>query len=223
MRQWGLTAAFALLTLSLAEAARAQQSEMTFFITSTGPGHGADLGGLEGADRHCQSLATAAGADGHTWRAYLSTQASALNDTNFVNARDRIGPGPWQNAKGVVIAKTVEELHSANNNLTKQTALDEKGQTVNGRAENPNRHDILTGSRPDGTAFPGSPFPDMTCGNWTRGGTEGSAMLGHHDRGGPIASSWATSWNSSHPSLGCDPEGLRKTGGAGLLFCFAAQ
>ena len=144
---------------------------MTFFVTSVGPGNAADLGGLEGADRHCQSLAQAAGAGNRTWRAYLSTQGSALNDPKFVNARDRIGPGPWQNAKGAVIARNVEELHSANNNLTKQTALDEKGQPVNGRTDKPNKHDMLTGSRPDGTAFPGAPFADMTCGNWTKGGT----------------------------------------------------
>jgi len=196
---------------------------MTFFVTSVGPGNGANLGGLEGADRHCQSLATAVGAGDRTWHAYLSTQASALNDPHFVNARDRIGTGPWQNARGDVIARNVEELHSANNNLTKQTALDESGKLVNGRTEKPNKHDMLTGSRPDGTAFPGAPFPDMTCSNWTKGGTDGSAMLGHHDRAGPLESSWAISWNSSHPSRGCDPEGLRSTGGDGLFYCFATQ
>jgi hypothetical protein len=227
MRKSGLriTATVALLTLGLigGGGANAQQSAMTFFVTSSGPGKGADLGGLEGADRHCQSLAAAVGAGNRTWRAYLSTQAPALNDPDFVNARDRIGTGPWQNAKGEVIAKTVDELHSANNNLTLQTALDEKGQPVNGRAERPNKHDMLTGSRPDGTAFPGAPFPDMTCSNWTKGGADGSAMLGHHDRSGPIESSWAKSWNSSHPSLGCNPDGLRSTGGDGLFYCFAAQ
>lgn len=197
--------------------------DMTFFVTSVGPGNGGNLGGLEGADRHCQSLATAAGAGHRTWRAYLSTQAPALSDPNYVNARDRIGPGPWQNAKGVVIARSVEELHSEKNNLTKETALDEKGQIVNGRTENPNKHDILTGSRPDGTAFAGAPFADMTCGNWTRGGPEGSAMTGHHDRVGPINNAWATSWNSAHPTRGCHPEGLRSTGGDGLLYCFAAK
>jgi hypothetical protein len=196
---------------------------MTFFVTSVGPGKGANLGGLEGADAHCQALAKAAGAGDRTWRAYLSTQAPALNDPNFVNARDRIGTGPWQNAKGVVIAKNVDDLHSPNNNVTKDTAIDEKGQMVNGRTEKPNMHDMLTGSRTDGTAFPGAPFPDMTCGNWTKGGTEGSAMLGHHDRVGPIETSWARSWNSSHPSRGCHPEGLQSTGGAGLFYCFAAK
>ena len=216
-------ASLALVTSGFVGSVQAQQSAMTFFVTSDGPGKGADLGGVDGADRHCQALATAAGAGGRTWRAYLSTQAPALNDPNFVNARDRIGAGPWQNAKGVVIAKNVEDLHSANNNLTKETALDEKGQLVNGRTEKPNKHDMLTGSRPDGTAFPGAPFPDMTCGNWTKSGTDGSAMLGHHDRVGPIQSSWATSWNSSHPTRGCNPEGLVSTGGAGLLYCFAER
>lgn len=197
--------------------------DMTFFLTSTGPGKGADLGGLEGADQHCQSLAKAAGAGTRTWRAYLSTQAPALNDPKFVNARDRIGSGPWHNAKGVMIANSVEDLHSANNNLTKQTALDEKGELVNGRTEKPVKHDILTGSRPDGTAFGGTPFPDMTCGNWTKSGKDGSAMTGHHDRAGPIDNAWATSWNSSHPSLGCSQEALRPTGGDGLFYCFAVK
>jgi hypothetical protein len=140
-----------------------------------------------------------------------------------VNARDRIGTGPWQNAKGAVIAKNVDDLHSANNNLTKQTALDEKGQPVNSRTDKPNKHDILTGSRPDGTAFPGAPFPDMTCSNWTSGANEGSAMTGHHDRAGPTAANWATSWNSAHPTLGCSQEKVRPTGGDGLIYCFAAQ
>jgi hypothetical protein len=196
---------------------------MTFFVTSTGGAKGADYGGLEGADRHCQQLAAAAGAGDRVWRAYLSTQAPALNDPNFVNARDRIGSGPWQNAKGVVIARDVDELHSPRNNVTKDTALDERGQLVNGRTEKPNKHDILTGSRPDGTAYAGAPFADMTCGNWTKSGKDGSAMLGHHDRAGPIDNAWARSWNSAHPSSGCDPDGLVSTGGAGLLYCFAAK
>ena len=197
--------------------------EMTFFVTSVGPGKGANLGGLEGADAHCQALAKAAGAGDRVWHAYLSTQAPALNNPNFVNAKDRIGPGPWQNYKGDVIAKNVDDLHSANNNLIKETALDEKGQLVNGRADKPIKHDMLTGSRPDGTAYPGAPFPDMTCGNWTKGGPDGSAMLGHHDRSGPINASWATSWNSSHPSLGCDLDKLRPTGSEGLFYCFAVK
>jgi len=198
--------------------------DMTFFVTSVGPGKGANLSGLDGADQHCLSLAKAAGGGDRPWRAYLSTQAPALNDPKFVNARDRIGTGPWQNYMGVVIARSVEDLHSANNNLNKETALDERGRRVNSRTERPSKHDILTGSRPDGTAFPGASFmPDMTCGNWTKGGPEGSAMTGHFDRGGPIDSPWATSWNSSHPTTGCDPEKLRSTGGDGLLYCFAVK
>lgn len=196
--------------------------DMTFFVTSVGPGKGADLGGLEGADKHCQALAKAAGGGSRPWRAYLSTQAPALSDPNFVNARDRIGSGPWQNSYGVVIAKSVEDLHLTNN-LTKETAVDENGRLVNGRVENPNKHDILTGSRPDGTAFPGAPFADMTCSNWTKSGSEGSAMLGHHDRSGPTTNPWGVSWNSSHPSLGCSQEKLRPTGGDGLLYCFAEK
>jgi hypothetical protein len=200
-------------------------SDMSFFITSVGTGKGADLGGLEGADKHCQSLAAAAGAGGKTWRAYLSTQGTALGDANVVHARDRVGTGPWHNAKGVLIAKNVEDLHSANANVNKETALDEKRQMVNGRTEKPNRHDILTGSRPDGTAFPPSaPFSDMTCGNWTKGGDEGSAMTGHHDRVGPVGHAWAMSWNSAHPSRGgCSQKALQSTGGDGLFYCFAAK
>lgn len=197
--------------------------EMTFFVTSVNPGKGGDLGGLEGADRHCQSLAQAAGAGPRTWRAYLSTQASTLAGTDFVNARDRIGSGPWQNVKGEVIARSVDELHSSSSNLTKQTALDEKGQIVNGRTEKPNKHDILTGSRPDGTAFPGKPFPDMTCGNWSKSSDDGAAMTGHHDRVGPTDASWAVSWNSAHPTLGCSMEKIRPTGGDGLFYCFAVK
>ncbi|MEO7391912.1 MAG: hypothetical protein ABIU58_07035 [Ramlibacter sp.] len=201
---------------------------MSFFLSSVNPGKGADLGGLEGADRHCQTLATTAGAGGRTWRAYLSTQAPALNSPAFVNARDRIGAGPWQNVKGVVIARNVEDLHSASNNISKDTALDEMGRAVNSRTDQPNKHDILTGSRPDGTAFAGgpgggTPFPDMTCGNWTKGTTEGAAMVGHFDRGGPINQPWATSWNSSHPTIGCSIERIRPTGGDALLYCFAEK
>ena len=198
-------------------------ADMTFFVTSAGPGNGANLGGIAGADAHCQKLADAAGAGKRTWRAYLSTQAAALNDANFVNARDRIGAGPWRNAKGVEIAQNVADLHSPNSKLAQATATDEKGNSVNGRADQPNNHDMLTGSRPDGTAFAGAPFADMTCGNWTKGGTEGSAMLGHHDLAGPVDNTWAKSWNSSHPSRGCDTAGLRSTGGAGLFYCFATN
>jgi hypothetical protein len=191
---------------------------MTFFVTSAGPGKGADLGGLEGADRHCETLAEAAGASGKTWRAYLSTQASG--GTPAVNARDRIGRGPWQNAKGTVVAKDVAELHGSSNNLTKQTALTEKGEVVKGRGDSPNMHDVLTGSQPDGTAFAGS--EDRTCGNWTKSGAEGAAMVGHHDRMGLDDSPPAKSWNSSHPTRGgCSQEALRGTGGAGLFYCFA--
>jgi len=218
----GLAAAgLALAGCATTQAPQRDAKAMTFFVTSTGPGKGADLGGLAGADQHCQKLATAAGAAPRTWRAYLSTQAPALNDPNFVNARDRIGNGPWQNINGVVIARNVDELHSPASKLNKQTAVDEKGNIVNGAGQKPNTHDILTGSRPDGTAFAGAPFADMTCGNWTKSGKDGSAMLGHHDLVGPIDTAWAKSWNSSHPSRGCDPEGLVSTGGAGLLYCFA--
>ena len=218
----GLAAAgLALAGCATTQAPQRDAKAMTFFVTSTGPGKGADLGGLAGADQHCQKLATAAGAAPRSWRAYLSTQAPALNDPNFVNARDRIGTGPWQNINGVVIARNVDELHSPASKLNKQTAVDEKGSIVNGRTEKPNTHDILTGSRPDGTAFAGAPFADMTCGNWTKGGKDGSAMLGHHDISGTVDAPWAKSWNSSHPSRGCDPEGLVSTGGAGLLYCFA--
>jgi hypothetical protein len=218
-----VTALVACASMQPTQAGGASAGGMTFFVTSVGPGNGANLGGLEGADQHCQSLAAAAGAGNRTWRAYLSKQAPALNDPNFVDARSRIGAGPWQNAKGVVIARSVEELHSPASKLTKDTALDERGQPVNGRAEKPNKHDILTGSRPDGTAYPGAPFADMTCGNWTNGGKDGAAMVGHHDRAGPVDASWASSWNSAHPTRGCDPEGLRSTGGDGLFYCFAVK
>ena len=190
-------------------------SLMTFFITSTGSGKGADFGGLAGADKHCQTLAAAAGAGNHTWRAYVSTQGPGA-----VNARDRIGKGPWRNAKGVVVANNLEELHGTNN-LGKQTSLTEKGEVVNGAGDSPNRHDILTGSQPDGTAFTGT--EDRTCGNYTKSGA-GNVMLGHHDRTGtnpnPVANA---SWNSSHPSAGCSDPDLAKTGSAGYLYCFAAD
>ena len=196
---------------------------MSFFVTSVGPGKGGDLGGLDGADRHCQALAQAAGAGNRTWRAYLSTQGTSFQDRNVVNARDRIGPGPWFNAKGVLIARDVDELHSNNNNISKETALTEKGAVVTGSGDKPTRHDILTGSRPDGTAFPPRPMPDMTCSSWTNGAKEGSAMTGHHDRRGLTPDAWALSWNSSHPSAGCDQPSLRSTGGDGLLYCFAEK
>jgi len=203
----------------------ASGGKMSFFVTSTGPGKGGDLGGLAGADAHCQKLAAAAGAGDRTWRAYLSTQGDALNDPSAIDARSRIGAGPWYNAKGIRIARDVEELHSPRANVTKETAIDERGNLVNGRTEKPNKHDMLTGSRPDGTANPptvGGRYSDMTCGNWTKSG-EGRAMIGHHDRAGPVDHAWATSWNSSHQTIGCSQDALTKTGGAGLFYCFAEK
>jgi len=211
-----------LLTLGIAAGADAQSSSMTFFVSSAGSGKGADLGGLDGADQICQTLAQAVGAGGRTWRAYLSTQPAGGGAT--VNARERIGKGPWQNAKGETIAQNVDDLHSANNKLTKQTALNEKGEGVNGRGDTPNRHDILTGSQPDGRAFPAG--DDRTCGNWTKS-AQGTAMVGHHDRQGLRDDDVSRSWNSSHPSRGpdggCSQADLRSTGGDGLIYCFAAQ
>ncbi|MBM3776162.1 MAG: hypothetical protein FJW37_13525 [Acidobacteria bacterium] len=192
------------------------QNSMSFFLTSMGPGNGADLGGLAGADKHCQSLAAKAGAGNRTWRAYLSATASGSQPA--VNARDRIGKGPWYNAKGVRVAGSVAELHGENN-LTKETVLTETGEVVSGRGDKPNRHDVLTGSQADGTALSGD-AATTTCGNWTSSG-EGSAQVGHHDRvgGGPAP----TSWNASHASKGCSQENLRGTGGDGLFYCFAAN
>ena len=190
------------------------QARMTFFVTSVGSGKGADLGGLAGADQHCQSLATAAGAGKRTWRAYLSTSGGG---TTAVNAIERIGRGPWVNAKGAVIATDLENLHG-NNNITKQTNLTEKGGVVNGRGDTPNTHDILTGSQTNGLAFPAG--NDTTCGNWTKSG-EGSAQLGHSDRQGLSEDYFAKSWNASHPSRGCSQDALKGTGGAGLFYCFA--
>jgi hypothetical protein len=190
-------------------------------VTSAGPGNGANLGGLAGADAHCQKLAAAVGAGNRTWRAYLSTGWTST--TPVVNARDRIGKGPWYNAKGILIARDVNDLHGPGNNITKQTALTEKGAIVNGRGDTPNMHDILTGSRADGTAFSSAPgMPQMSCGEWTKSG-EGSAMTGHHDRTGLAADAWSTSWNSSHNTVGCSQDALRGTGGAGLFYCFAAD
>ena len=202
--------------------AQAQSANMTFFVTSVGPGKGADLGGLDGADKHCQTLAAAAGASAKTWHAYLSTQAA--DGKSAMNARDRIGKGPWQNSRGIVIAKDVADLHSASNNLSKQTALSEKGEVINGRGDTPNRHDALTGSQPDGTAFAAG--EDRTCKNWTSS-TQGAAMMGHIDRIGLRDDDASKSWNSSHPSRGpdggCSQADLRSTGGDGLLYCFAAN
>ena len=212
----------ALLVAGSSGNAAAQQATMSFFVTSAGSGKGADLGGWAGADRICQQLAQAAGAGSHTWRAYLSTQAA--DGQPAVNARDRIGKGPWQNAKGAVIAKDVDDLHGDNNNLTKQTALTEKGDVVNGRGDTPNRHDALTGSQPDGRAFPA--VEDKTCHNWTSS-TRGAAMVGHIDRQGLRDDARSSSWNSSHlsrgPEGGCSQADLRSTGGDGLFYCFAAN
>lgn len=196
---------------------------MGFFVTSAGPGKGGDLGGLGGADRHCQALASAAGAGSRTWRAYLSTSPTFATQTApavpSVNARERIGTGPWFNAKGELIARDLAHLHNGNH-LGKTTALDERGRAISGRGDAVNNHDILTGSRVDGTAF--APQTDTTCGNWTKGG-EGAAIVGHHDRIGPLPENWAMSWNFSHPTVGCSTEALRRTGGAGLFYCFAAD
>jgi hypothetical protein len=218
----GLVSATALFASLVIQPVQAQSANTTFFVTSAGVGKGADLGGLDGADKHCQTLAAAAGAGSKTWHAYLSTQATEAKPA--VNARDRIGKGPWQNSKGVVIAKDVADLHSASNNLSKQTSLSEKGEVINGRGDTPNRHDALTGSQPDGTAFAGS--EDRTCKNWTSS-TQGVAMLGHIDRIGLRDDDASKSWNSSHPSRGpdggCSQADLRSTGGDGLLYCFAAN
>jgi hypothetical protein len=216
MRRWTLLSAALLAATALPAAAQSPPAEMSFFVTSANPGRGGDLGGLAGADAHCQSLAQAAGAGGRTWRAYLSTQGA-----NAVNARDRIGAGPWRNARGEVIARSVADLHGETNNLTRQTALDERGSAVNGRGEQPNNHDILTGSQEDGTAFDGS--QDRTCRSWSHGGTEGQAMVGHHDRQGLRDDAASKSWNTSHSTRNCTMEGFRATGGAGLFYCFAAN
>ena len=194
-----------------AYAANAQDGTMSFFVTSANPGSGGNFGGIEGADAHCASLAEAAGVAGATWRAYLSTSTE--------NARDRIGSGPWVNAAGVTVAESVDQLHSADNNLTKDTALNEMGEVVNGRGDSPNRHDILTGSLPDGTVAEG-----MTCEDWISDGAETAGMVGHHDRMGLDESDASKSWNSSHASRGgCGLEALQGTGGDGLLYCFAAN
>lgn len=190
---------------------------MSFFVTSTNPGKGGDLGGLAGADQHCQSLATAAGAGNRTWRAYLSTQPAGGQPGS--NARDRIGKGPWLNAKGVVIASDVAQLHVANN-IGKQTALTETGQVINGVGDKPNLHDVLTGSQPGGTYIAGD--INSTCGNWTMS-SGGAAMVGHHDKTGLDESVPAKSWNSSHQSRGCSLDQLKASGGGGLYYCFAAD
>jgi hypothetical protein len=226
--RFGLAASVAVVSLAAGLSAQAQQPppqspNMTFFVTSNGPGKGADLGGLEGADRHCQTLAQAAGAGNKTWRAYLSTQAAA-GGAQAVNARDRIGRGPWQNFKTEVVAQNVDDLHSDNNKLGMQTSLTERGTIIPGVGYAPNRHDVLTGSQMDGRAFPAG--EDRTCRNWSSS-TQGAAMVGHVDRKGLRDDAASRSWNSSHPSRGpdggCSQADLRSTGGDGLFYCFAAQ
>jgi len=207
----------AIVVLALAATAPgafAQDASMSFFITSANPGNGADLGGLEGADAHCNTLAEAAGVSGATWAAYLSTQEEGMRG---VSARDRIGGGPWHNAKGVLIAQDLDQLH-LNPNIIKSTGLDENGNLVNGRGDRPNQHDILTGTMADGTAYFPREENDRTCSNWTSSG-EGSATVGHHDRHG----GGNTSWNAAHNSRGCDAEALASTGGGGLFYCFAVN
>lgn len=198
------------ILLSAGAAGQAQDNKMSFFLTSAGPGDGANLGGLDGADAQCQTLAAAAGAGDQTWRAYLSASG--------VNARDRIGSGPWHNAKGELIASTVAELHSDANKISKQTALTETGAVINGRGDTPNMHDILTGSNADGTVAAG-----MTCEDWTSNAADGKAFVGHHDRIGLKDDAPSKSWNASHPSRGCGKDDLPKSGGNGLLYCFAAN
>lgn len=200
------------------KAKTASKGDMTFFVTSVGKGNGADYGGIDGADAHCNSLAKAAGSKHDNWKAYLSvTPGAGPTGTPGVNARERIGKGPWRNAKGVVVAKNVSDLHSAKVNINKQTALDEKGNPIKGRGDTPNEHDILTGSDPMGMYSTAG--GDTTCGNWTKS-AEGSAIVGHHDRSG-LNDFWhSKQWNSSHGSRGCSQENLKSSGGAGLLYCF---
>ncbi len=220
MRKKVFAGAFcAAMVLAAAGYVSAQQAapEMSFFITSVGSGKGADLGGLAGADRHCQSLAAAVGAGKKTWRAYLS--ATAEGGQPAVNARDRIGKGPWYSQEGRLIARNVDELHNVNA-INRLVAKDEKGGTVKGRGDSPNMHDILTGSSPDGRAVSGK--DDTTCGNWTRSGA-GAAIVGHHDRAGLRDDEPSRSWNASHPSRGCSHENLVSSGGAGLFYCFAVN
>lgn len=226
MRVRTLLTSMAAVALLASCASTPSTGPMGFFVTSVGSGKGGDRGGLAGADAHCQRLAAAsgvAGAGGRTWRAYLSAPGSFPSAGNpgvaSVNARDRIGQGPWFNAKGVLIARDLAHLHDGNA-LNKDTALDAKGNVISGRGDPVNNHDILTGSRADGTAF--APQTDTTCRAWTSSG-EGSAIVGHHDRIGPLPENWARSWNFSHQSAGCSVDALRRTGGAGLFYCFAAN
>jgi hypothetical protein len=210
--------AFAALIVTAAPVVHADPASMSFFVTSVGKGDGANLGGLDGADAHCAALAKAVGSTKAQWRAYLST--TAPGGEAGVNARDRIGKGPWKNVKDAVIAKSIDELHSGTNGLTKQSALTEKGELVSGRGDAVNAHDILTGS--DSVGMFSTAGGDTTCGNWSKNG-DGSAIVGHHDRIGLKDTRHMTSWNSSHGSAGCSQDALKKTGGAGLFYCFAAD
>jgi hypothetical protein len=216
---WKQVVSIVVMGLGVAAAAEAPSSDMSFFVTSVGKGKGADLGGLEGADAHCAALARAAGSTRKDWHAYLSTPGTNLT-TAGVNARDRIGKGPWKNAKGVVIAKSVDDLHSASNNLNKQTALTEKGEVVSGKGDPVNVHDMLTGS--DAAGLYSAAGGDTTCGNWTSSG-DGSAIVGHSDRTGINDGRQMKAWNSSHGTVGCSPDALRKSCGGGLFYCFAAD
>jgi hypothetical protein len=220
----GIAAAVTAASLGLSGSPEAQQApqapNMTFFVTSVSLGNGGNLGGIDGADRHCQQLATAAGAGSKTWRAYLSTNTPAANPSQAVNARDRIGKGPWQNFKGEAIAQNADELHGDANKMSRATVLTERGTIIAGVGFTPNYHDVLTGSTMDGKAWP--PNLNLTCGNWTSS-TFGSAMLGHADRTGLADNMYAKSWNSTHMSRSCTQDDLRATGGNGLFYCFAAQ
>src|SRR5262245_2778899 len=217
-RKFALVASLALLSVTGSQAQQPppQSPNMTFVVTHDGPGKGGDLGGLEGGDRHCQTLATAAGAGNKTWRAYLSSNAALQGGP--VNARDRIGKGPWQNFKGEVVAQNVDDLHGDNNKLTMQAVLTERGTMIPSVGFTPNYHDIITGSTMDGKAHPGN--LNLTCNNWTSS-TVGSAMVGHSDRRGLQDNLYAKSWNASHMSRSCTPDDLRATGGNGLFYCFA--
>lgn len=214
MRKWFLLLIIATLSAAFG-CAIVEDSDMSFFLTSKGSDDGANLGGLDGADAHCQNLAEAAGSSGKTWRAYLST--SGADGEASVNARDRIGDGPWLNADGIQVASNVDDLHSDNNLLSKENSVSENGEAINGREDNPNRHDILTGSKLDGTA--NNDGDNLTCGDWTRNDSGASALVGHHDRDGGGAN--PTSWNSAHASRGCGQTDLQGTGGDGLFYCFA--
>lgn len=208
--------ALVLVLLGCAHTPPEEIRQMNFFVTSEGPGSGAALGGLEGADRHCALLAERAGSSGLTWRAYLSSTATDASPA--INARDRIGSGPWYNHHGMLVGQTLNELHGEGSSMSKATSLTERGDTVLGRGDSPNRHDILTGSQADGRAF--ARGDDNTCTNWTSG-TTGSARVGHHDRQGGGEN--PTSWNSAHGSRGCSQENLQATGGNGLFYCFGTR